>query len=433
MRRARVLILDTGREWGGGTNSLLEFLRRMDREQFEMLAAFSHDYPKGRVSTIRRELEHLGVEFLHLGEPVVSPLEKAKKEIGRTLLSFSSRLRRRFLSSWDLRVRKQPASEKIEKILREREIDLLYTNNQPSANLEGFLATEREGIPVVAHLRSVASLAPHEVELANRAVERFICVSHAVVDHYRRQGISPEKMSVVHNGIALDEGEGGVGRQEEAREYRKKWGVAGGGIAVGIIGSLLRRKGHRYFLEAARVVKQRSPLPVVFVIVGEGPERGRIEALCRSSGLSGDVHLTGFLEDPLPLIRALDVVVMASDEEGFPRVLLEAMLVGKPVAAFSLASVAELVEDGRTGFLAPLHDSTDLAEKILRLVTDKDLREQMGARGRERVRENFSVDRYVRGVEDVLRDVVKRRRRTLPRDGGCSGKVPVAGRTSGAQ
>jgi glycosyltransferase involved in cell wall biosynthesis len=142
------------------------------------------------------------------------------------------------------------------------------------------------------------------------------------------------------------------------------------------------------------------------LVVGAGPEEQALRDLASSLGLADRVHFAGFQREPLPWLAAMDVFVLASGKEGLPRVILEAMLLGKPVVAADVVGSRELVADGETGFLYAHGDVAALALHLERLVADPALRTRLGSRGRASVLDEFSIGRYVEGVEAVLAEAV---------------------------
>jgi glycosyltransferase involved in cell wall biosynthesis len=120
------------------------------------------------------------------------------------------------------------------------------------------------------------------------------------------------------------------------------------------------------------------------VLIGEGPERTGIQNLVRQRGLEPFVRFLGLRTDVGRLLQAGDLVLLSSISEGIPLTLIEAMAAGLPVVSTNVGGVGEVVEDGRTGLLAPAGDDAALAEKILRLADSPELRRQMGQFGRKR-------------------------------------------------
>ncbi len=394
MPRAHVLILDTGHEWGGGTNSLLELVARLPKERYRLRAVFTRDYRRGDGETIGQALAARGVRFHHLVLPR-SGREKLAREVGRALRL--GRPRREFLFRHDLRWRIRPAAARLAALIEAEKVHLVYCNNQPSTNLAGILAAGVAGIPCVAHIRKEAALRPFEVGAANAHVARFICVSRAMRDHYAALGIDAGRIAVVYNGLD-------VGRPlppADGEAYRT-WGITQTQPVVGAVGSLLKLKGYDLLLEAFAMVRRDGRADARLVILGEGPERQALAAAARRFEVAEAVHLAGFVADPLPVMARFDVLAVPSSTEGCPRSVLEAMFLGCPVAAFAVGGVPELVTHGHTGVLVHERDPRHLADALAMLLRDGARRRAMGKAARQHVAERFSVDRYVAEVDTVL-------------------------------
>jgi|SRR3990172_4459542 len=391
----KILILDTGKEWGGGTNSLLEFLKRADRRRFSFTALFCDDLKKGQDSCVSKELRKIGIETMFLPRRKKGLCLRIAKEAGRALLFASAELKRRFIFRMDLIARIRPDAQWIASVIRDGGFDLLYMNNLPSTNLEGILAAKEAGIECVQHSRRALMISGYEARAVNESVAKVICVSKGVMDCHLKSGVKPEKCVVVYNGI-----DASSSPAIPPEEVRRRLGVDEGTLVIGTVCSLVKRKRVSMLLEAAAALKDRADIRIV--VVGEGPEAEPLRRKAEEFGISGQVVFTGFSSDALSYINAFDIFVLPSGNEGLPRVILEAMLMGKPVAAFDIVGPDELVEDNRTGFLAPDGNLGALTEKISVLVGSPELRLEFGARARERVMKNFSIESYVKGVEDAL-------------------------------
>jgi glycosyltransferase involved in cell wall biosynthesis len=396
----KILLLDTGREWGGGTNSLLELLKRIDRGRFDVTVLFYEDVRKGDGPSIGTVVGSLGFPFLLKARRGTPGWAKAAKEVARVAVGWSRPLRARAVFSVDSRWRIRPDAEAIARILREGRFDLLYMNNQPSTNLEGILAAAACGIPSLQHARSFGSLNPAEVGIVNRHLGRMICVSEGLRRAYAAQGVDPGRMVVVNNGIDPSARPGRPGR-----EVRAEMGIAEEAIVIGTVGSLMRRKHVDLLIRALARTAGKVEGGITGLIVGEGPERSTLEAEARRLGMGGSCVFAGFQEEPLSFLDAMDIVALTSESEGLPRVLLEAMLLSKPIVATKVTGCEELVVDGETGILVPFGDNGRLDDALGRLAADAAERDRMGRKGRERVVSEYTIEKYVRGVEDVFREM----------------------------
>jgi glycosyltransferase involved in cell wall biosynthesis len=187
-------------------------------------------------------------------------------------------------------------------------------------------------------------------------------------------------------------------------DVRRALGVASQAPVAVSVGALTWEKDPRGQVEIAAEVLQRIP-GAMFLMAGDGPLRGEVEATVAGRGLRERVRVLGVRQDVPDLLAASDVLVLASGTEGSPAVVIEAGLLGLPVAAYAIGGVPELVEDGRTGLLAPPGDRAALAAAVGSLLLDADRRAAMGAAGAERCRTVFEIGsvapRYLEVYERV--------------------------------
>jgi glycosyltransferase involved in cell wall biosynthesis len=171
---------------------------------------------------------------------------------------------------------------------------------------------------------------------------------------------------------------------------------------VGCVGRLDHEKAYDTLLRALPHVDANA------VIVGDGPERGRLEQLAAELGISDRVRFLGWSDDPRRHLASFTVFCLPSrpGTESFPLTIVEAMLAGLPVVATTVGSVAEAVVDGETGLLVPPDEPEALAAALRRLLRDPALRESMGRRGRQRARASFTVEHMVEGYERLYREIL---------------------------
>lgn len=301
-----------------------------------------------------------------------------------------------------------PVVLRLRRILRREAVDVVLTNGM-LAHFYGGLAATAARIACVWHVddiikpRLAFGLARALFRAAARALARAVIVpSRAVKDAMLTDAGLAEITTVIHN--AVDFSEFAAASPEPA--LRKEFTVPDGAVVVGVLGRLTEWKGQREFLLAADLVSAQEP-GTRFMVVG-GPvfeddsyERS-LKALVLDLGLQG-VVFTGFRRDIPSCIASMDVCVLPSIlPEPFGLVILEAMALGKPVVGTDAGGVSEVIVDGRTGFLVPSRDVGRLAEAVLRLVKDPDLRERMGAAGRFRAAQEFSLEKFIGGHRRVL-------------------------------
>jgi glycosyltransferase involved in cell wall biosynthesis len=174
--------------------------------------------------------------------------------------------------------------------------------------------------------------------------------------------------------------------------------IADGPLSIVCVASLIEVKGHRYLVEACRLLRERG-ISFVCHLIGEGRERSRLTAQIADAGLQDKVLLEGARPraDVVRMVREADVIVLTSAptrrgaREGVPVALMEGMACGLPVVASGISGIPELVDDGRTGFLTPPREPRAVADALERLARDPELRRRLGAAGREKVQREFDL------------------------------------------
>jgi glycosyltransferase involved in cell wall biosynthesis len=220
--------------------------------------------------------------------------------------------------------------------------------------------------------------------------DRQVAVSRTVQRSvpYRRQ----QRMKVLFHGVRIDH----VRRDLPARdEVRAELGVKAGEVLIGTVAHYRRQKAYPVLLRAA--------LPVRFVAVGHGPQEAEIRALHRQLGLGDRFLLTGFRRDATRILAACDIFVLASDNEGLPVALMEALALGIPVVATAVGGVPECVEDGVEGVLVRPGRPRRLAAALARLAADGQTRARMSLAAAQLGR-GFSIERTARRLEAIYRE-----------------------------
>jgi glycosyltransferase involved in cell wall biosynthesis len=153
------------------------------------------------------------------------------------------------------------------------------------------------------------------------------------------------------------------------------------------------------------------------LLVGDGPLRAQVDEAARSLDLTDTLHVVGYRQDADALLSAADVVVLSSREEGMGSVLLDALLLGKPIAATRAGGIPEVVEHGATGLLAPTEDPAALGNHIAAILEDHALAARLGDAGRMRAAD-FSIERLTDRTLAVYERVLSR----APLDGRAATK-----------
>lgn len=216
----------------------------------------------------------------------------------------------------------------------------------------------------------------------------------------RRLGYAPAKVRTIRNGVDLAGWPvSKVDRQKRRLELR----LGAGDVLVGAVGRLDKQKGFTWLIEAMSRLKKTD---LRCVILGEGPERPRLEAQIRGHELETRVWLYGERPDIVTWLSAFDIACLPSLWEGLPNSLLEAMALGLPVVASAVDGVPEVVENAKTGVLVPAASPAALAKALKDLGEDPARRAALGAAAHAAVMERFTVRRMMDEYQDAYSAVL---------------------------
>lgn len=262
-------------------------------------------------------------------------------------------------------------------------------------NLYAALAARRAGALGIGALRSSVAHA----RAGNGAWTRWllrcpsavVANSHAAADELAKlPGLAPRRVYVVPNVI-------------EARGSRPEVRTNPSAPCAAVVGRLVPAKRVDRFLESLALARREVPA-LRGVVVGDGPERGALERRAGELGLGPAVAFLGSRADVPSLLATVDVLVLSSDDEGFPNVLLEAMDAGRPVVATDVGDVREVVRDGATGYVVA-RSADALASRIVQLAKDPELGREMGEAGRARVCAEYGLPSLGGALIGVFRDL----------------------------
>lgn len=229
---------------------------------------------------------------------------------------------------------------------------------------------------------------------------RLIGNSQSVAEFYQRRGFPAERIAVIPNGVEI--------RNTQSNDQGSgltEFDIPAGAKVVGFAGRLAPQKRVKDLVWAMQLLRQLTD-NVYFLLVGDGPERNRLERLAEHMGCDHLVRFAGRRDDAAKLISLMDVFWLASDFEGMSNSIMEAMAAGVPVIASDIPPNRELVIDGVTGYLVKVGDSVGFAQFADRLLADRELAHRLGDAGRRRMRDEFTVENMVNAHAELYRDVV---------------------------
>lgn len=360
---------------GGMKEHLVSLLKNMDRQKYRIYLACPWD------PAFNQEVAHLEVTIVNVdlaGE--FKPLADLK-------------------ASWQM-----------VKYLRQFKIDILHIHSS-KAGLVGRLAAIVARTPAVVFtvhnfiLYDYMSKTKKKIfatveALLARCTDQIIAVSRALAKGLvEDEGIPDDKIAAIYNGIDLEPFDAPIHKAKVLEAL----GLDPQKPVVGTVARLAPQKGIKYLLAAAQIVQAQLP-QVQFLIVGDGPLLSELQSQQAKLGLTG-VVFAGYLDDIAPVMKALDIFVLPSVTEGLGLTILEAMAAEKPVIATAVGGIPEVVTE-ETGILVPAADVAELGRALIRLLQDAGLQADMGAQGKQRVREQFSLDYMLTETEKVYEQVL---------------------------
>lgn len=274
---------------------------------------------------------------------------------------------------------------KLRAIIRKYGINLIHTHMKLDSELILPLAS-KIGIPTVCTVHNT------DEDLYCIPADRTTAISRAVESDLLQRGVSSERVSLVPNGIPIDDFE------RPRNGFRARYGLAESDIVVGAVCRLIPRKGMDILIRATAKCPGTK-----LVLAGYGkPKYARyLRNMAEELGVSERVIFTGRVEDPFSIYASLDVFAMPSRREGFGITMLEAMVAGVPVVASSIGGIPEVISNDKTGLLVPPDDPDALADAIRLLTTDKELACRIISAAGTMVRERYSVQKMADGFEGV--------------------------------
>jgi glycosyltransferase involved in cell wall biosynthesis len=362
-RKIKLLHLINTFSVGGAEVHLLSLVRHLPRDRFDISVAFFKEEAQ--------EARSLVPDFRALDIPV-----------------FDLNMPR-----W----RNLSALFRLYSLIRRERFDIVHTHLF-RADLFGTLLARMAGTPVV--ISSVHNTEKFfrklpvrlAMQLTTRMDDRVIGISHAVKDSLVDEiGVSSEKVKVIHYGIAA----GTARNHAPSSQLRSELGIPDKALVIGTVGRLAKQKGHSYLIRAFAQIRKKHP-DAWLLICGHDDEglRPELESLARELKVADRMTLPGYIDGPEGM-SVMDLFVLSSVWEGFGLVLLEAMMAGVPVVATRVNAIPEIVDDGKTGFLAEPSDVDSLATAIERALANISDLGALIARAKDRAVRNFSIETMV--------------------------------------
>jgi glycosyltransferase involved in cell wall biosynthesis len=309
---------------------------------------------------------------------------------------------------------------RLREIIKDEQASIVHTNAE-NGNLYGRLAAAMARAPrVVSTIHTfydetlrdrhrsewLRNLIYRQDLFTSRICDALITVNAAIKHRLVMHGLTAEKIVVIPNGIDPSRYEHYEKEVTHDSALRAGLGIAGDEMVVGTVARLSPVKNISALVLASKRVVEKLP-KARFVIVGDGPQRQRLEKLASSLGVTSHLIFAGWQENINQFLSIMDVFVITSLIEGSSFAILEAMALDKPVIATNVGGNPELIVDGETGRLVPCNDIDALTSSIVEILMNKDRAAKMGQAGRARVQMHFRLDQMLEKTENLYRRLMK--------------------------
>lgn len=369
MAPKRVLYLHGVGEIGGAERDLLALLKRMDRTKWEPCLACPGD------SALAVEALAIGVSVF----PTLLPPWRKLRAVSRRPL----------------------AVLRVARLIRRLHPALVHVNDVYWVPFVSW-AIKWWNIPCAATVRQYFDARRAGLYHLDR-LHLVFAVSSAVAQVLADSGFDQKKLKVLYSGIDPLDFLPGVGGGAPSSLSL----IPPGTPVIGCVANLQSVKGQDILLLACEKIFKKNPsVHCLFVGLADTKFGDEMRDLSGRLGIAHRVHVVGFQQDVRPFLAMMDIVVLASRSEALGLALLEAMALEKPVVATRVGGIPEVVEDGVTGRLVPSDDPESLAEALLEVLADPDLRIRMGRAGRQRVLERFQIGQTIDTLQRMYEELV---------------------------
>ncbi|WP_040492090.1 glycosyltransferase family 4 protein [Xanthomarina gelatinilytica] len=294
----------------------------------------------------------------------------------------------------------------INKIVKEHEIDIILIHNSKAHTLcimHSLLY--RSKIPMVFFrtlIKKVDTNPLRKWKYNYKHLKKLVCVSQAVIDVLKPAIKDHSRLSIVGSATDISE----FPKKEATGLLHREFQLPEDTVLIGNISAFVPFKDHYTFVNAAKIIKSKKP-NVKFVLVGKGELENEIKAYVKELGLENDFIFTGFRKDIPEIFPEFDVFMFTSKLEPTGGVLLEAYNCHVPVVATNYGGIPEVVADGKTGILCEKENANAFAEATLKILEDKNLREQLVLQGEKHLLAHFTKEIIAEKMQKELQEVLK--------------------------
>ena len=368
-RKTRVAVVVSHLTIGGAEQLLLELLRHIDRQRFDLRVFFL------------KEPGILGKEVLQLGFPVSTGIIRSKFDMLGVF--------------------------KLTRLLKDFQTDVVFLINHLNTLFFGVLASKLAGVRTCINWENETfkKYPFHPLTMLGRrilhlGVDYVVAAAKGHGDYIAvEEKIPCSKIRAIYNGVDPDRFQSHLGQGEARSRLR----IPAQSPVVSIVAALRPDKAHHIFLRAARMVVDAIP-ETHFLVIGDGPQMPFLKSLAKDLNLENQVHFLGFQRQLGDIFAAVDINCLSSypQQETLSVAVIEAMSAGIPIVCTDVGFMNEIVIPNETGFLVPVDNPTSLSEKLISVLQNPKLQKHMSDRARQLVIENFSVHQMAKAFEQLM-------------------------------
>ncbi len=371
MEKTRVLHVISDTNIGGAGKYLITYCRNRNKEKFDISVAL----PKN--SKLIPELKETGVNLIELD---------GLKDNSKDLKAYFA----------------------IMDVINEIEPDILHTHASVVARFAGKFAKCKPKIVYTKHCDfEPSSIYDNGIvqklfgSFTKHFADRIIATSEHSRINLIKQGIDDSIIVTIPNGTD------GFNRlsQSQIDKIKNKYGIKDEKV-VGYVARLVELKGHKTLIDSVKLLKQKS-VNIKCVIAGDGDYKEELQEFVKSRELENDVIFTGFVSDVEEILNIFDVQVNCSYlSETTNLALLEGMSIGIPTVATNIGGTPDMITDGKNGYVVPIKDSQQMADKIYEIITNYNLYSDLKMNSVNIFKEKYTSDKFARSIEEVYENLI---------------------------
>lgn len=361
MRKKKIRILHVAQAAGGVDRYIRMLLKYLDKEKFENILVCSQDFHEEDYRGLVDSFEQVEMTRAIGGNDL-----KAIKEVRALIKKYNPDI-------------VYAHSSKAGAIARVADIGL---KNRCVYNPHGWAFNMRCSAKKKAMYTAIE-------KIAAPFCDKIICISDAEKQSALDKKICRKnKLQVIFNGVDIESYENGV----RGAVKRKNLNIPEDAFVVGMVGRMSPQKAPDVFVRMAKKVKDAVP-NAHFIIVGNGEQEAEIKKYAEDNGFLENLHITGWVDNPMSYVELFDVACLLSRWEGFGLALPEYMMAGKPIVASRVDAIPNIIRDGENGLLVEVDDDIGASKAVLRILREDGLRKKIVAQGLEDVHNRFNARR----------------------------------------